>query len=92
MKIPPYRMKLHIGNDRRNLRLWLPLFLLWPILLVIALIMLPLILLAAIMLWFTGWGRMVLGIIPAVFSCLCGLRGLEVDVENNEERFLVSMK
>jgi len=92
MNRPPLLMRVHIKNSNKKFCLWLPLFLIFPIIAVLVLIMAPVILLAGGVLWYTGWGRPLLLIIPLVLSCLCAMRGLEVDINDNREKVLISIK
>lgn len=93
MNRPPYLMRLRITNPEHKINLWLPLFLLFPLVVVVLLVLLPLALLAAIVLLPFGWGRILL-MVPAAFVILCATRGLEVEVENKnkEEMVLISVK
>jgi hypothetical protein len=59
---------------------------------VILVILLPLMLLAAIILWPFGWGLTLLKIVPAVTGCICAMRGLEVDFEQGQEKVQISVK
>jgi hypothetical protein len=85
MRWPPYLLKLRIKNHRHDIGLWLPLFLIGPIVLVfllaVFLVLLPFALLAMIFTWQVGWWRPVFIGIPAVFRLLWSSRGLAVDVE-----------
>ena len=92
MNRPPYMMKVRINNPDTKFSLWLPLFLIYPLLAVIMLVLLPFVLVAAIVLWLMGWGK-TLFIIPfAIFGCINAMRGLEVQVEDSQEKVLVSVK
>lgn len=93
MNRPPYLMRLRIMNPEHKISLWLPLFLIFPLVAVILLVLLPLALLAAIVLLPFGWGRVLL-MVPAALTIMCAARGLEVEVENKnkEERVLISVK
>ncbi|MFC1920287.1 hypothetical protein ACFLYQ_01015 [Chloroflexota bacterium] len=91
MNRPPLLMRVRIANPQTKLNLWLPLFFIFPLVAIILLILFPLALLAALVLWPFGWGR-ILFVIPAVLTCLCAIRGLEVEVEQKHERVLISVK
>ncbi len=92
MNRPPYVMKVRVNNPNSKINLWLPLFLIYPLLAVILLVLLPLILIAAVVLLIMGWGK-TLFIIPfAVFGCINAMRGLEVQIEQGQERVLISVK
>jgi hypothetical protein len=89
MSVPPSLMRLHIHNRDRRLNLWVPLGLVLPLILGLALILAPLVLAAAALLWRTGFGRPLLLAGPVLFRCACALRGLEVDVRSDSDRVLL---
>lgn len=97
MNLPPYLMRIHIDKpDSKKINLWIPLFIILPIIVIILLpfilILAPFVLIAAIVLWPWGFGKMLLIAPLLVFGCLCALRGLEVDVNNSNEKVLISVK
>ena len=97
MNLPPYLMRIHIDKpDSRKIHLWIPLFIILPVIAIILapimLIMAPFVLIAAVVLWRFGWGKMLLIAPPVVLGCLCALRGLEVDVNNSNEKVLISIR
>ncbi len=71
--------------------MWLPLFLLWPAAVLIALIVYPVLLVAAIILWRKGLGKTLLLSGPHLFRLFCGLRGLRVDVKQERQRVVVAL-
>ncbi len=89
---PPCVLRLRIHNQRRHLSLWLPLFLVFLPVAVFALILLPLVLIAAVALWYRGWGKAVLLAGPAAYGLLCATRGLEIEVSKPSERVLISFR
>ncbi len=93
MSWPPYLMRVQLKNTRHNIGLWLPLFLTWPIVLAFLLavfaILLPFALLAMLFTWGPGWWRPVVFGLPAILRLFGSLRGLTVDVERLDSRFLV---
>ena len=88
MKRPPYLLKLRFRNPEHGFALWLPLFLIWPIVLVFLLaifvILLPFALLAMIFTWQSDWTHSILMCVPAVYRLFSQLPGLVVDVEGNQ--------
>ena len=78
MNRPPLLMHLRLRNEEHNFGLWLPLFLLIPIALVVYIILSPLILLAIIVLWPTGWGKVALLAPWYAWNCFCATRGLKL--------------
>ena len=92
MSRAPYLMRVCVSRPDRKINLWLPLFIIFPVLAVILLVLSPLILITAVVLWFLGWGK-TLFIAPfAILGCMCAMRGLEVEVEQGQERVLISVK
>jgi hypothetical protein len=85
MNRPPLLMRLRIHNRDHKFGLWLPLFLLIPVALVVFIILSPLILLAVIILWPTGWGKVALLAPWYAWCCFCATRGLNVDVQGPRE-------
>lgn len=92
MMWPPSILRLRIHNQRRHFGLWLPLFLIWPLLLVLGVVLLPLLLVGAVIVWHKGWGKPLLFAGPALFWMLCALRGFEVDVKNRSDQVLISLQ
>ncbi len=96
MNWPPMVMRIKISQPERRLNLWLPLFIMFPIAFIITvalfLLLLPLILIAAAVFWRLGFWRPLFFFWPAVLGCLSAMRGLEVDVDQNQERIFISFK
>jgi len=91
MNRPPVWIKVKIQGERGGFRLWLPLFLLAPLALVIFIILSPLIVLAAIILWPSGWGKWALSALRAAYNVLCALRGLNVDIQSRRETVYIDI-
>ena len=85
----PMIMKMHIQKrGQRGVRLWIPVFLVWILLFVLMLVLLPLVLLAALLTIWRGPGLALLLFYPMVWSVLCSLSNLHVDVENETHKIL----
>jgi hypothetical protein len=88
MRWPPYLIKMKVRASAHACSLWLPLFLLWPVVLVLALaillILLPFALLALILSWQVEWLRSVMMSVPALYRLVSRIPGLIVDVEGHE--------
>jgi len=82
MNRPPLLMHLRIHNEDTKFGIWLPLFLLIPVVLVVLIILSPLILIAILVLWPTGWGKLAVRMLWASWGLFCAIRGLKVDVQN----------
>ena len=85
MIFPPSILQLSIRREEHRIGLWLPLVLIWPVFLVLALAIAPLVLVGAAVLWPIGWGRPLLLIGPAVFRIFCSLRGLELNLQDESQ-------
>ena len=92
MNRPPLVLRLAVANQRHHLSLWLPLFLILPIVALVALVLIPIIILIALILLPFGWGKPLLFSGPIFLRCLCELRGLEVDLKQDDQLLLVSFK
>jgi hypothetical protein len=91
MNWPPMMMHVKIKNEDRRFGLWLPLCLLLPLALVVLIILSPLILIAVLVLWPSGWGRWALFVLKAAFVSFWSLRGLKVDIQNDNQYVYVSV-
>jgi hypothetical protein len=92
MTLPPSSVRFRLANGQHHLSLWLPLFLLWPFAVVFALILLPFVLIFATVFWRSGYGKTLLLCGPGVMSCLCALRGLNVDIGQKQNGLLISIR
>lgn len=90
MMFPPSIMRIHVGEKEKGVRLWLPIFLLWPIVLLAALLMTPFVLVGAVLLWPRGWGRPLLLAGPLLLGLVFAARGLTIDVEEGPQRIYIS--
>ena len=84
MMWPPSVLRLRVDNRQRHFGLWLPLFLIWPVLLVLGLVFWPIMLIIVIVFW-RRWWRPLLLVGPVLLYLICALRGLEVDVAGPSE-------
>ena len=91
MTWPPMLMHIRVKNEKHNIGLWLPIFLiLLPLALIVLVILLPLVILGLILFWDT-WGMWSLKVIWAAIVTCCSLRGLEVDVQDGNQMVYISM-
>jgi len=101
MMFPPMLLRVHIKNQRHNIRFWLPLFIIGIpatlLMIVVALLLLPFALLAGLVMLLIGHGKWVaiISVIllrggPRLLAVLCALRGLTVDVGSKTEKVYVS--
>lgn len=94
MRLPPYFMKLRIRGQHHGFSLWLPLFIIGPIVLIfllaLFLIALPFLLLSLLFTWRWYWCRYAVKGVPIFFMLLCSLRGLKLDIEDREQHVIVA--
>lgn len=92
MSMLPCLMHMKIQDDNHHVNLWIPLFLVWLILAALAIALAPLVLILALVLWQTGWGKFLLLLGPALYSCLSTLNGLRVDVDKDGKQLFFSFR
>lgn len=87
LPLPPSLMRLVIEQPGRKIRLWLPLFLFWPIAFLVAVIGLPFLLVFALVQQRSGFWR-----IPAtVWELLLAVRGTCIHVQNKDQTVLLKI-
>jgi len=95
MNYPPMAMRMKIFQPGRRINLWLPLFIIVPVVLVIAsalfLVLLPFVLVASFVFGRFGLLRKFFFFWPVV-GCLAAARGLEVDIKKRDGQVLVAFK
>ena len=95
MKWPPYLMKLRFSDGKHHFGLWIPLFLIGPIVLVLLLaifiILLACALLAFIFTFQWEWLRSVMMGVPAVYGIVSSLPGVTVDVDTPDTKVDISI-
>jgi hypothetical protein len=94
MNWPPLALKLKIKNKDCVVGLWLPLFIIGPVILIFLIaafiVLLPFALLSFLFNWETGWlESWVLGI-PALLRLFVNLRGLKVDVDGRGDLVFIA--
>lgn len=78
-----------IEKARRKLRLFFPIILVWILLFTILIAFFPLVLIAALILWPGGQGRLLLAGYFMLFSLIFSLSGLHIQVEDRENQTLI---
>ena len=93
MIFPPSILRIRRSGGRKRPRnLWIPLIVIWPILVALWAAVLPLLAILALLLWVLhkrDRGKALMLGPPRLFLLLCRLRGLHVNVENPTERILI---
>ena len=80
-----------VKAGRKRLSLWLPLILIWPIVLALGIVLFPIVAIVALALWPTGAGKPILVLGPRLFGLFCRLRGLHVEIETKDESVLIRL-
>ena len=91
MMLPPALVRVRVQSVERRKRLWLPVFLLWPFVVLMTALAMPVCALIAALYWRRGLGRPVLFAVPCLLYLMCSLRGLRVDVAGGGSRVFVSI-
>jgi len=89
MTFPPSLMRLRVRTSQHRFGLWLPLFIMWPIFILLGIVLFPFVLIGAILFWRRGWARTLLLSGPLLLNMFCALRGLEVSVLQRGQRVLI---
>jgi hypothetical protein len=86
--LPPLTASVHVkpAGWRFGIRLWLPLFLVWLLLLPLFVLALPFLFVASLV-----FGFRLLRSLGAVLAVLAGFRGTNVEVENPGARIFVKL-
>ena len=92
MMFPPSLLRVRVLDEDSRVSLWIPLFLVWPLILALYVLLLPCIVVAAIVTWRGGWGKPILFGGLFLFRLYCDLRGLKIDVTEPKESVLIYFK
>lgn len=85
--IPPALIVLRIKTNERRLRLWLPLFLLWPL----YILTLPIVMLVSVAAAVTTRNMCMLLLMPRLHGLMCCMRGTLIQVQSSEEDIYISI-
>ncbi len=91
MNWPPMLMHVKIKNSNHQFGFWLPMFLIVLVAFILVIALSPIILLAILLAWPTGWGRWMVNAIKTGYIMLCSLRGMKVDIQNQKETVFISV-
>ena len=92
MMFPPSILRVRVLGKNSRVSLWIPLILVWPLVLALYVLLFPFIVVIAAVTWRNGWGRRILFGGPALFRLYCDLRGLKIDVMEPKESVLIYFK
>jgi hypothetical protein len=88
MNWPPMLLHLRIPREKGYCGLWLPWFLIYPVLLVLMIIVLPLVILLAIFMLPTGKARLLILSGPYLWQVLFNMRGLRVHLYEGKREIM----
>ncbi len=99
MRRLPTLMVVKVRNSdesSRQVSLWVPLFIIVPIILLILLavflLILPFVFLYVLFTWDTKWWKYVRRGVPAFFETMHALLGLKVDVEDRQQKIYIDVQ
>ncbi len=88
----PLLLRIRVRNeDYKGVNLWLPLFLLWLIVLPLLVALLPLVLVAALILWPSGKGKLILYGYIMIFRLIGYMSGLKIDIRSRDNNIYVNL-
>jgi hypothetical protein len=89
----PMIMRIHIVEaNKKKVGLILPLFLIWILLLPFVILLTPFVLLSALILWPSGYGKSLLRAGPAMYRVIAALSDLHIDVQGKADKTLIWFK
>ncbi len=93
MMWPPSIMRILVRDEeRQGVNLWLPVILLWPLALALGIALAPVAIIVALCTWRRGLGKTILFGGPRLFTAFCALRGLQVQVSEQEQKVLIDIR
>jgi len=89
----PMILKLRVRDkEGKRFFIWLPLFLVWIIILPLLLIPIPFVLLAALIMCPTGKGYIILYGYLTIFKLIGSLSGLEINIGSGNNNFFIILR
>jgi hypothetical protein len=86
-------MRIHVEEPgRKPLRLWLPVFLAWVLLLPVLLLLLPAVIVLALLYPVLPFSKKILKAFPIVWEILCLLRETRIDVDRENKKLFLAFK
>jgi hypothetical protein len=90
MNWPPLLLHLRIPSDKGFVGLWLPWFLIYPVILLLMLIALPIVILVALILLPAGNARPLIMGGPYMWRLLFAMRDLKMDIQTGNRKMLLN--
>ena len=88
----PWLLKIHIGRqNKKYIKIWIPLPLIYILVLILAIILSPLLTIGAVVLLFVKKINLFKAI-PALFALLSAASGFLIDVNTPKEKFMIAVK
>ena len=91
MKLPPILLHLQIPVGGGFFGLWLPWFLVYLLLLIVMLIAIPFVIVLTIIFLTFGKSRPLILIWPYVWRLLFNMKGLKVDIQQNNRKIMFNL-
>ena len=88
--MPPLLLHLRVPTGTGFIGLWLPYFLIYPLLLAVMVILAPFVFIAVLFTWDSGYGRTILLSGPYLWRLLWRLKGLKIDIDSPRRKLLMS--
>lgn len=92
MNKPPMLMRLRFSKRGGKFRIWFPLFILYPFLVIILLLIAPFLAFAALVHRNFGSGKQFILFIPVTLGLFLALRGLEVEINSKKKNVFIHIK
>ena len=87
----PFWLKIKIPRpDREPFNLYFPMLIVWFLLTLVMLVVLPFILVFYLFFWFKWYGKLAILLFPMLFSLLWQLKGLHIDIQDQENHIYFS--
>lgn len=89
----PMLMRVRVKvKEKKKVSLYIPLILIWILLLAVMILALPFVILATIISWKRGYGRIILVLYPYIFYLFFVMHGLKVDVKDGDTEVYFSIQ
>ena len=89
----PMMMKMLIKEEgKRGIKLFIPLILVWIVLFALLIVLLPFLLLAALLAWPSGYGRVILAVIPMLLAIIWSMSGLKIHVQSKDKQVYLNVQ
>ncbi len=87
--IPMFMKILIVKQNRKKVRLFIPLIIFWILLFALLLVFIPILIICALVFWKKGYGKLFIYAYPLIFSLVWELSGLNVQIGKGEKEVVV---